>query len=260
MGEDAQVTSDQGRVIDVPKFFYQSLITGYFAAMYDIPFIDHVEYLNGGGAEGWSPRSLKERILPGGLSGFLSKFSDTLAAFDIASKPKWQLTGTGPTYKEISVEFVLFNENIDALAKNIKFLHSIVPGNMWVQDQMLQRSSSLYDVEIPGRMRWFFCKADISSEFAGKVRYMTDDQIKTIIDRITTNSSISINPEAFRFIPDQYKMTISFTPLLPNNFNTYLFYLGNYADKVEVGEQRLDVSSGILEATAASLKDAQNGV
>ena len=244
--EDLQGT--KGQVISIPEFFYRNLIGGFYTAQYDLPFFQQTGYLNGMGDQGWESRSLKQRLFPAGLSGILDKFSDVASSFDIASKPKWTMDGSGPAMEEVTFEFMLFNHTAEDVIKNIKLIHSLCGGNMWIQKSFKQLSPSLYDIEVPSRYRYYFCKAMIKAEYSGKQRLAPQGLIQQFsADRESLD--IQINPNAFKYVPDAYKMTITFQPLIPNNFNTYLNYLSNDTNRISVGDNRESVGFKFASTT-----------
>jgi len=265
MGDDLKDVKDidtvKGKLITIPNWFYTHMIGGYFTAKYEVPYLDKQNYLNGQGSEGWTARSLKSKML-GPLADIAKKFSgDTLNAFDIAAKPKWQLDGSGPTYENITCELTLFNYDEEALWKNFKLIHTLIPGNMWYQSVLLQKSSCLYDIEIPGRMRFYLCKADMSATFEGKQRRAPEIFRK----RVAQMSALgySMNESAIFNVPDAYKITMTFTPLVPNNFNMYMnYFMKDINDSVgsSPGNVRHDAESSMINAVALTQAEMQNRV
>jgi hypothetical protein len=213
------------------------MIGGFYTARYDLPFFSQPDFLHGMGDVGWEARSLKQRLFPAGLAGMLDSFSDLASSFDIASKPKWSVDGSGPASDSITFDFMLYNTSSDELIRNLALVHSITSGNMWVQKQFKQLSSSLYDIEVEGRYRYYFCKADIKVDYVGKQRIVTDDTVRRIKNKFNNNSQIIMNDTAIRHQPDAFKVTITFQSLIPNNFNTYLNYISNDSNNVTVGKE-----------------------
>lgn len=232
-----QMSGIEGSILRIPEYFYRNLIGGFYTAQYDIPFFQQSDYLEGMGSTGWESRSLKQRMFPGGLSGMMDQFSDLSSAFDIAAKPKWSMDGSGPSSPEITVDFMLYNHTSDDAVKNINLVHSLCGGNMWIQKGFKQLAPSLYDIEVTGRYRYYFCKANIKAEYAGKQRLAPE----SVLSRLSANKAetdITLNPNAFKYIPDAYKMTITFQSLIPNNFNTYINYLSNETNNISIGDER----------------------
>jgi hypothetical protein len=243
-----EINSDLGSVKSIPNFFYSNIIGGFYTARYDMPFYNQEGFLHGMGDVGWEARSLKQRLFPAGLAGMLDKFSDLASSFDIASKPKWSVDGSGPASDSVTFEFMLYNVTSDDLVNNLAFVHSLSSGNMWVQKQFKQLSSCLYDIEVEGRYRYYFCKADIKIEYSGKERIITDDVLGIIKAHFGNNSQIVLNDNAIRRQPDAFKVIITFQSLIPNNFNSYLNYISNDSNNVSVGKEIESV--GIKMATS----------
>lgn len=97
---------------------------------------------------------------------------------------------------------------------------------MWLQRGMFQQGGCLYDIQIPGRIRFFCCKADISVEHAGITRVPPKeffDQLDLHIGEMDGEYTVTRDKYDSIRVPDVYKVKISFQSLIPNNYNTYLF-------------------------------------
>jgi hypothetical protein len=178
--DSGKLSSPHGQVIDIPNFFYKNLIGGFYSGLYKFPFFEKTEYLHGMGDQGWESKSLKQRLLPGPLAGIADKVSSVIGAFDIASRPNWNMNGAGPVSDKVEFSITLFNSSSEATVKNIKMIHSLVGGNMWLQKGLIQISPCLYDVEVVGRFRYWFCTADIKVDFIGQNRTPSEKVISDL--------------------------------------------------------------------------------
>ena len=243
------INSSHGKIVSIPNYFYTNLIGGYYSGQYTLPFFEQNAFLHGMGDKGWESRSMKQRMF-GGLSDMLDKFSEVASAFDIAAKPKWTMDGAGPAGDEITFDMTLFNSTDATTIKNIQMLNALVSGNMWTQNIFLQLSPCLYDIEVVGRYRYYFCKADIKVDFVGKQRIPPTSLVKQLSKY--DDKQIG-NPNAYKYIPDAYKLTIKFVSLIPNNFNTYLNYLLTDTNRISVGQSRTSTGNGVISAIKNSL-------
>lgn len=243
------LNSARGKIISIPNYFYTNLIGGYYSGQYKLPFFDQSTFLQGMGDQGWESKSMKQRML-GGLGSMMDNFSEAFSAFDIAGKPKWSMDGSGPAGAEITFEMTLFNSTEKSTIQNIRMLNSLVSGNMWTQNIFLQLSPCLYDIEVVGRYRYYFCKADIKVDYVGKQR----KPFAGLRGQLATNTENPIgNPNAYSYIPDAYKITVKFVSLIPNNFNMYLNYLLEDTNKVTVGDSRSSTGSALISAIVDSI-------
>ena len=87
---------------------------------------------------------------------------------NINTRPMWRLQNQDGD--SIETEIILFNDTLTAARDNFRFIHTIIPNNMWTQYGIMQHNSSLYDVQFSGGMRYFCCSLDVSCEQVGKSR------------------------------------------------------------------------------------------
>ena len=71
---------------------------------------------------------------------------------------------------EINITFDLFNDNVDKALFNFIFVNTVVPSNRWIQYNMFQHSSNLYDVKIEGLNRLFACAGAFEVSYEGVLR------------------------------------------------------------------------------------------
>ena len=247
---------------------YRNIISGYYTGYYEMPLLDNTDYLKSNGKDGWQSQSYMERYLGSAASTVKSFTSDYIGGLDIASRPKWTIDGGGEPYGDIEIKVMLFNDNIASTYNNMAFVHSFVGGNLWYQDAIVQKAPSLYDVELPGRMRYYFCACTVSVKFSGKVRVVSSNNISSDdLRRVFAKNGwfhftdlVEMNPYVLNNIPDAYDITFTFTPLLPNNYNTYFAYIQNdEKDSVKgVGSSINNIWTQFLDTFDASLNQASS--
>lgn len=271
--DDARSFTDPyTRIVGLPNKMYKNLISGYYTAYYEIPILEYDGYLNGQGSTGWKAQGFMERMVTDNIASTVKGFmSDKIgSSIDIATRPKWQIEGGGDPFPSIKLELVLFNDTFKALLNNLAFIHSYVSGTLWYQDGFIQKCSALYDVEIPGRFRYYFCTCDISVEYLGKVRQVVDmdkegkDNIfLRWFNKDAGKDNYSPNLDVLNNVPDAYKLTFTYNSLLPNNYNTYISYVTQTKDDaVSVGMTLTSLSEKFITAidtatTAADIKRKQ---
>lgn len=251
---------------------YRSLISGTYTAYYELPFMNDESrnYLSSDGNSGWKSENLGtalDGVIPfiNQIKSFASKFME--GGIDIASRPKWNSSSV-TNYQPIKTNFTLFNDTYEHFEQNLKFIHTFVAGNLWVQDVLVQRSSSLYDVEIPGRTRQCFCSANVSVKYSGKVR-INDKIFAGSGDMISlddvVNGKLLLQPhmdlknrDLLRYIPDAFEVDVEFHSLVPNNFNTYMSYV-SFNDVIpSVGGTISSIEQKIADNIAATDKINQS--
>ena len=149
--------------------FYRRLVTGVYMTKYTMPFYNSNLYLKSNSGT-WGTNSMFS-----GLGALLESF---IGSVDIMSSAQWQAAGNtglnGATgYDAINFEFSIFNRTSDDVYKNLRFIHTLIPEALWLQNGLFQVPGTLYDVEIPGRTRFYWCTAEFKCEYQGKTRYFT---------------------------------------------------------------------------------------
>ena len=148
--------------------------------------------------------------------------------------PWWDAASGSLTKEpEVNIKFDLFNDSADAAMKNFIFVNTIVPNNKWIQYNMFQHSSNLYDVKIEGLNRLYACAGSFNVTYDGVLRDPPPGWIKKLVKthanrNVLTDKMISsISSNKLIKIPDVYHVDMHFQSLLPANFNNFIF---NYAE------------------------------
>tara|TARA_E500000318_G_scaffold13655_3_gene13244 strand:- start:27727 stop:29583 length:1857 start_codon:yes stop_codon:yes gene_type:complete len=231
--------NDYFDVFTLPNLFYTRLVGGKVRAKYTVPLSPQETYWHAKGSDGWESRTFIQQTF-GSFGSKLIKLLPGIQQVDIQGRPKF----TAPTegHAEFETTFTLFNYNMDAVKKNVRFINSIIAGAWWTQVGFVQQASNLYDIKVPGRFRYFFCSADIKVDQVGKVRKLNDKQINDVLSVLEKPNAVDenegqmpLNPEIIQFIPDTYRITMTFKSLMPNNLNSYLNFV--YARNPQKGLQ-----------------------
>jgi len=218
-------------VLKIPYLLYYGILSSTSTNIYEIPYSGQVLY-ESSGSNGWKSHNLLEGFETGGKSmlGVLANWVGK--NIRVNTTPTWDGASDEMGIK-VDIEFSLFNDSKAGALMNFIFVNTIVPGNMWMQYHVFQHAPNLYDIRIEGVKRLFMCSGDFKVEQVGVLRkpskafcqelfkYVNSGNIKLDLDTLT---------DIVR-IPDMYKVTCTFTSLLPNNFNNYLYtYYNN--DKI----------------------------
>ena len=231
-------------VMSFPYTLYYRLQSCMTTNIYEIPASQTSKAIlnSGGGMAGWTDSG--SDIMSSGelrMSGLLGKIpvigsiaNMILGNIGINYMPWWNAESGAKTKEpEVELKFDLFNDNANSARQNFLFVNTIVPHNKWIQYNMFQHSSSLYDVKIEGINRLFACAGDINVAYEGVLRDPPQSWIDNLVD---THGNNCMNKAKFKEniknnklikIPDVYRVTMKFQSLLPANFNNYIF---NYAE------------------------------
>ena len=211
-----------------PQYVYANLIGGIYTNSFEIPLLhgsDSAYLTNASAGNGWNRGSIWAS-LPGG--DLLQSFAEALVPeVGLMGRPTYKPTGGEGEGQSFSVEFPLFNSNIEMLNDNFEFITKLTGETMWFQSGLLQRGSNLFDVHAEGKFHYHFCTCDITIDFVGKSRTLgaatqrITGTLKTFIDKHKNNNS-----QRFTF-PDAYNVKLDFKSLAPVNFNTFMSYMAN---------------------------------
>lgn len=231
-------------VMAFPYTMYYLLQSCVTTNIYEIPAAQTSKNIlaSGGGMAGWTDGG-DDFMSSGGfrMSNLLGKIpvignlaNMILGNIGINYMPWWNAPSGAKTKEpQVEIKFDLFNDSTEAALANFIFVNTIVPNNKWIQYNMFQHSSHIYDVKIEGINRLFACAGDFNVTYEGVLR---DPPRKWIRDLITTHANACMDKDAFLSnalnnrlikIPDVYRVTLQFQSLLPANFNNYIF---NYAE------------------------------
>lgn len=227
-------------VLSFPYALYYTLQSCVTTNIYDVPGLpdDKAILHSGDGKAGWTGGG--DDIMSAGgfrVSDFMKKIplvgslaNMILGNIGINYLPWWNAnSGTSTKEPEISIKFDLFNDSAEAALVNFIFVNTLVPNNKWIQYNMFQHSSSIYDVKINGINRLFACAGNFDVTYDGVLRTPSKEWVQTLVSahvnpkysaNITVDSIIANN---LIKIPDVYKVTMSFQSLLPANFNNFIY-------------------------------------
>ncbi len=259
--------------------FYRRLLTGVYMTSYEMPFYNSNVYIKSN-AGTWGYTTL--------MGGFSSMLEDLIGSVDILNSATWSAQGNtginGTTgYDAITFDFSLFNRTADDVYKNIKFIHTLIPEALWIQNGLFQIPGTVYDVEIPGRTRLYWCTGEFKCEYQGKTRYFTNYNVKNLLKHsqlqnfapivVKNENGIPVgvtdpnnnkygnatkyiggrNIRDLNLIPDAYKLTCTLNSLLPNNLNTYLYGLFESDTLPEYGYQVKRLTNDMITKFSVTL-------
>lgn len=224
-------------ILDLPWNLYYRLLGSTTNAVYKIPCQFPSNFLNSDGSYGWSNAGMhtfqnfkknkkdnnsKNKNESTNESNVeLKSESSSLInkGFDFLLNRIAQKTGipimpffspgnsSNSPNMSFSITFDLINDTFDHAKDNFAFIQTLIANNKWIQYLFFTNPSNLYDVKIPGGYRLFMCTGDFSVTYKGVVK--------------KSKKPIGIFENETR-IPEVYSVNMTFTSLLPDNFNTHM--------------------------------------
>lgn len=122
------------------------------------------------------------------------------------------------------ITFDLINDTYDHTKENFAFVQTLIANNKWLQYAFWTNPANLYDIRIPGGYRLFMCTGNFSVNYKGVIK--------------KSKQHLGIFENETR-IPEAYSVTMEFTSLLPDNFNTHMMgILKTNEDVLEIAKNR----------------------
>ena len=227
------------QILRFPHMIYYHLQSCTTTGIYELPCIKQDKKLySSNGAAGWNvdensgwrflPKSLQSLPFVGPMLGKM------FGNIGISWTPWWDATSGNATEEpQVDITFDLFNDTNEAALYNFIFVNTIVPNNKWLQYGLFQHSSHIYDVKLEGYNRLFACTGQFEVTYDGVLR---DPPPNWMAEKGPLAQRLNKNIDAKAFltslknnklikIPDIYKVKMTFSSLLPANFNNYLYTL-----------------------------------
>lgn len=229
------MSPEYNKVVRFPFAVYYKLLSCVTTNAYEVPIHpDVVMQANSEGFQGAEPYAVS---FPGqGMIGSIpiigKVISRIMSSISINTSPVWDPSKTSNTGPTINCKFKLFNDTVEAATINFIFVNTIGPNNMWYNYSIFKRAPALYDIKINGIYRYYMCTANVTIKPAGPVRKVPMAILKQLFMKYYGAQSF-ISPSSSTenelvSIPDIYDVELSFTSMLPNNFNNFLYvYAGN---------------------------------
>lgn len=213
-------------VLDFPYILYYKFLACQTTALYELPCISENKLLySADGTGGWKTDRF-ELTAP-----FLDKIPllrNMFGNIRINYQANWDAKdGYSTKEPEINIKFDLFNDTLTAALMNFIFINTIVPSNRWIQYNMFQQASNLYDIKIEGSTRMFACTGKFEVSYGGILREPSMQFFNTLVN-VYKNDNYNITPEKLQTqhiikIPDVYHVSMTFASIFPANFNNYIY-------------------------------------
>lgn len=265
-GVDPQIFSSnedlKAFVFNIPFILYYELMssktTGFYLLPYSGKLVD-----SSNGTVGWNTQH--------GFNGLnTSQFSMIGTAINFFGKniklnttPTWD-GNTSNDYPAMEVSFELFNDDVTSSVNNYMFVNQLLAKNRFLQYHIYQHNPCVYDVKIEGYGRFYMCSANITCDYKGVSRKPSESFYKKLLNYISEGYSGYLSKDKLILeklvrIPDVYSIKITFTSLLPNSMNNFLFrFSGNTGMEDNYGNSfgGKDYSEMLLKSMDTAMNDA----
>ncbi len=214
----------------MPEFFTFKIPQTSVNNVYELPLTNVDKIMSVNGDFGWHG------------DGILKNMLDFAKGFvNIPFQPFFMPTAQGSSnYPSITVRFALFNDTIEHAKDNYRFIHTIIPWNMWVQWGLITMPPVIYEVRPTCGMKLKWCTADMNISFHGAMREVNSGWKDAAGDIVT--------------VPDVYIFNCTFRSLLDSNFNQYILSFDNLDD---IGKAIAPLDMTALSRRANDIKDAR---
>jgi hypothetical protein len=203
-------------VLTNPITIYREFFQGKYYRGFEIPYYGDM-YMQADGYSGWSVADASAKS----AFDFINQMQaliKSIVPMDLPIIPEWQTQNKFVTFE---TEFSLYNNSIDNLSKNFKFINALMQGAMWIQVDYRHFSSNVYTVTLPGIQTLIYAGMTINVTHSGNRRMVS----QKMLDKITDGTIVNL--DTYTMFPDAWKVKLTFTSLVPNNYNTFIWGLLN---------------------------------
>lgn len=157
---------------------------------------------------------------------------------------KWMYNTKEESYTATPVDttFTIYNDTFEHFMVNYAFIYGFMSTTKATTDGILVRAPYVYDVTIPGGVRYMMCSCEASVKCIGKMRRLSND-MNTIGGLLNDALGIPVNGNAIEFVPDAYEVHIKFKSLLPDLWNFIESYINMNTQSTKSVPMGTEISS-----------------
>lgn len=250
-------------VINFPYILYYRFQSCVTTNIYEVPCqIDGNRMYSSDGTPGWTDGGKLELVnqFLGNVPMLGSLLKSILGNVRVNYLPWWDSNaGHGTAEPDVTIKFTLFNDTAEAAIYNFIFVNTLIPNNKWIQYNVFQHSSSLYDIKIEGCNRLFACSGKFDVAYKGVLRDPSQSMLNTLCSTYKNSnasgmSAADIFNKRIIKIPDVYEVSMTFQSLLPTNFNNWLFQYSENASQMEQYKGKAYTKSIAVDMMSGGIK------
>lgn len=277
-GENSETSKHDLAILDFPWNMYYRLMGSTTNVVYRIPCQFPNNFLNSNGSYGWSnanigyysdlkklythnknpkknkdddnsnsdsnnkskdKKSLMSTVFSQIFTNFSQKFGISIMPFFSPGNSK------NDSNMAFTITFDLINDTFDHANANHAFVQTLIANNKWLQYMFFTYPSNLYDVRIPGGYRLFMCTGNFSVKYKGVIK--------------KSKKPLGIFGDETR-IPEAYSVSMTFTSLLPDNFNTHMMGILKANEEVLTVVTDGRTSPGVLKNITKTLQESASAL
>lgn len=159
------------------------------------------------------------------------------------------------TASPVDTTFTIYNDTLEHFMVNYAFIFGFMSTTKATTDGFLVRAPYLYDIIVPGGVRYMLCTCDASVKCVGKMRRLTADTDS--IGRMFNNAMhVPINGNSIEYIPDAYEVRVKFKSALPDLWN----FIEAYINMNTQSQKYVPIGTEISSTLATFAKNLVAGV
>ena len=247
-------------VLQFPYLLYYTFLSSVTTNLYELPCnIQGNTMYSSDGNPGWSAGAME---LPLPKDGIVGKLATTLLGnVRVNYLSPWDAEEGHKTMPEgIVITFDLYNDTAESAENNFIFVNTLIPNNKWIQYNLFQHSSSLYDIKIEGHNRLFACTGKFKVTYKGILRDPSKFFLNELVSKFKSSNATFRDSDLIKNkiikIPDIYSVEMTFQSILPDNFNTWMHQYSNNVNQIEEYKDTSYVPSSVETVLKKSIDTA----
>ena len=220
------IFDDKYRMHSVAEKLIQQSVAGRYTMMCKVPLINNeAAVIQSTGHEGFKRGAIGYQLKGSSGDGknaaqkLLASFTQDLNV-GLSEMIKWiyDVNGASYTMTPVKTKFTIYNDTFEHFLTNYTFIIGFMATTKAVTDGFLVRAPYLYDIIIPGGMRYMLCTCNASIKNIGNIRMLSEDT-DSIAQQFNKGLGVPLNGDAIRYIPDAYEVSLEFKSVLPDLWN-----------------------------------------
>lgn len=187
--------------------------------------------------------------LKGVLSDFASSYFADMNIVQGLERVLWK-TDAQTQMPPITTKFTIYNDTLEHYFLNIGFILKMTALTQQTTDGLFIRSPYLFDIIVPGGIRHPMCSCKFSCSTRGLLR-----QIGNVDDGGSQGnfadpffSDLMVSKKFLEYAPDAYNIEITFTSILPAQWNFVHAYITEFEAEPTLGVDLDDALTKIISA------------
>ena len=218
------------RLHGLAEKIFMTMIYGNYKAHFRIPMSQKdVSFGIANGQMGW--QGSDSNLIDAGNE--LSAIGQGLSEINIPNvfmRKKWVQTSVIESGRTFSCSFYLFNDTLEHFMLNFNYIIHILALCSPITDTSFVRPPYLFNIKIPGGLRYLLCSCTCNIRNIGKIRKLgSREYVANIMKHITEQFAWieDLASDELTYCPDGYQVTLEFKSLIPPTWNFDQAYLTN---------------------------------